>query len=1059
MINGLLISQLIGTNLQGEEALGQHAASTDPGVSFQSVLGGMMTASGQPFGTQAGTASPSASILPQGMNIPSDGSFGSMVDASSNDVPQPILQLIEFLNQASGEQHIPLDILIDLQNISQGQLDILKDLGLDLSEPVAVVTAVLNAGELEKIKGQVLSGGGQVDIPVNALFTGEGELLSGFSALNATLSVQLSPGEANSSNSANPDQAALTFRLNLFSEQASGSDAAGPESNTSTGSIANWSGEIVRVVEHLRALLSGTSAGMSPGSGNDLGENLISDNNNAQVAGLNDGDDAGIGRPASGAPVNPVSSGSESLLDENTILDYNNTQAAGLTGSDDAGIGRPAYSTQINPASARPVVSAVDAAAGFDPVAESNTLTSEMLLVLADLVGARLQQAAETDDPQKASGILSLLENLAALEELPAGEQLEAINSLIEELEGLGLAYPDTETGPEAVVLPESGVTSTGGDSSNPQVQPGEIETAGSGDSGQANGGRAGQLDADTVHRVVGRLYELAGLISDSLTRTDIVQTENFVSEGMGARVSVESELHSIADSARQLSQTIASVAGELGLGAGVISVDQPGDSTNNNAQQSSTMPAGSELTETVSGLQQTAEADIARSDSSEHPAVVGSANSNPAVDNQTSPTMDNQISPELASDSGFSPVTAADGNSPLNAGNQTVAARGPMAQPNVADAPGQNGAANTSNINSNLEDNTYRQTGNQTLPAENTENQTDTRSKTLSSNSGSTGSSANAGRAGNTGEFSNTSALENGRSPAEQTRPGRENVSRISIPVSLEEQRFAESTPRASGRREAVMVYANQVQQGKTDSFNDQVKTVSRTGVENASSTDILSGVIESVQGKGGTLKDHPGNYSKPENLAALKAESLHQGLHSESGNIRLSGAGRGEQTAQPNGGGLFTNQAEIVGRITQAARLTTGPGTSEITLRLEPDHLGQMRVRLSVDENQFVSARIQVESQEARSLIESSLQRLRDSLAEQGLKVEKFSVDVRQDQNQQQGQQSAMAGRENAPRSRGSYLFNEESTAAERESSFVPQEKTASVRKLGYNTLEWVA
>ena len=149
MINGLLISQLIGTNLQGEETLGQHSAGQDPGVSFQNVLGGMMTASPQPFGTQIGTTSPSAAILPQSMNIPSKGFFGSMVDSPDNGIPQPILQLLEFLNQASGEQHIPVNILIDLQNISQGQLDILKDLGLDFSESVATVTAVLNAGELE----------------------------------------------------------------------------------------------------------------------------------------------------------------------------------------------------------------------------------------------------------------------------------------------------------------------------------------------------------------------------------------------------------------------------------------------------------------------------------------------------------------------------------------------------------------------------------------------------------------------------------------------------------------------------------------------------------------------------------------------------------------------------------------------------------------------------------------------------------------------------------------------------------------------------------------------
>jgi flagellar hook-length control protein FliK len=211
-------------------------------------------------------------------------------------------------------------------------------------------------------------------------------------------------------------------------------------------------------------------------------------------------------------------------------------------------------------------------------------------------------------------------------------------------------------------------------------------------------------------------------------------------------------------------------------------------------------------------------------------------------------------------------------------------------------------------------------------------------------------------------------------------------------------------------------------------------------------------------MQGKGGSMEDRPGNFSQSENLAALKAESMHQGLHSETGNVRPAGA-KGEPALQPNSGALFNNQTEMIGKITQAARLTSSPGTSEISIRLEPDHLGQMRVRLSVDENHFVSARIQVESQEARSLIESSLQRLRESLGEHGLKVEKFSVDVRQDQNQQQGQNSATADRDNPTRTPKGYFSEDKPVAAEVESSFVPEEKTASIRKLGYNTLEWVA
>ena len=128
---------------------------------------------------------------------------------------------------------------------------------------------------------------------------------------------------------------------------------------------------------------------------------------------------------------------------------------------------------------------------------------------------------------------------------------------------------------------------------------------------------------------------------------------------------------------------------------------------------------------------------------------------------------------------------------------------------------------------------------------------------------------------------------------------------------------------------------------------------------------------------------------------------------------------------------------------------------------MKLEPDHLGMMRVKMSVDENNVMHARIQVESIEARTMIENSLHRLRESLAELGIKVEKFNVDVRQDQ---QGQQQNAGNDDDLNHSgRGLNTNTAESTggtAAENgEETGLAGQNTNPVNKYDYSTLEWVA
>ncbi|MCC6321602.1 MAG: flagellar hook-length control protein FliK [Phycisphaerales bacterium] len=71
---------------------------------------------------------------------------------------------------------------------------------------------------------------------------------------------------------------------------------------------------------------------------------------------------------------------------------------------------------------------------------------------------------------------------------------------------------------------------------------------------------------------------------------------------------------------------------------------------------------------------------------------------------------------------------------------------------------------------------------------------------------------------------------------------------------------------------------------------------------------------------------------------------------------------------------------------------------GTGAVTLRLNPDSLGQLRIRIQLPSeggrDPQVSARFEAESEAARQLIERSFPHLRESLAQRGLDVGRLEV-----------------------------------------------------------------
>jgi flagellar hook-length control protein FliK len=83
-----------------------------------------------------------------------------------------------------------------------------------------------------------------------------------------------------------------------------------------------------------------------------------------------------------------------------------------------------------------------------------------------------------------------------------------------------------------------------------------------------------------------------------------------------------------------------------------------------------------------------------------------------------------------------------------------------------------------------------------------------------------------------------------------------------------------------------------------------------------------------------------------------------------------------------------------DVAMQVVQSMRLQFRDGIGEAVLKLKPDHLGTVSISLRI-ENGAVSASVHAGVAEVRQWLESNQSMLRDSLAEQGLRLERFVVE----------------------------------------------------------------
>ena len=92
------------------------------------------------------------------------------------------------------------------------------------------------------------------------------------------------------------------------------------------------------------------------------------------------------------------------------------------------------------------------------------------------------------------------------------------------------------------------------------------------------------------------------------------------------------------------------------------------------------------------------------------------------------------------------------------------------------------------------------------------------------------------------------------------------------------------------------------------------------------------------------------------------------------------------------------------FIGRVAKALGAAQQRGQA-LQVRLSPPELGHLRIELTIQQG-VLSASLETETTAARNVLLDNLPALRDRLAEQGIRVERFDVDVSSDDEQQRGQ-----------------------------------------------------
>ena len=167
--------------------------------------------------------------------------------------------------------------------------------------------------------------------------------------------------------------------------------------------------------------------------------------------------------------------------------------------------------------------------------------------------------------------------------------------------------------------------------------------------------------------------------------------------------------------------------------------------------------------------------------------------------------------------------------------------------------------------------------------------------------------------------------------------------------------------------------------------------ETVKMTADENGNVTGTLEKVPQQTEEKSGQpsdAKQHAGNEQKGMGQHHAQNNFLDTMLQ---GRSEVSVA---EET--PQMANAFSSQTmDIMNQIMDYMKIQLKPGMDQLQMQLHPESLGTVHIQLTSKAGE-VTAQFQVQNEEVKAVLESQIVELKESLKEQGVKVEAVQVTV---------------------------------------------------------------
>ncbi len=192
------------------------------------------------------------------------------------------------------------------------------------------------------------------------------------------------------------------------------------------------------------------------------------------------------------------------------------------------------------------------------------------------------------------------------------------------------------------------------------------------------------------------------------------------------------------------------------------------------------------------------------------------------------------------------------------------------------------------------------------------------------------------------------------------------------------------------------------------SESVTESTNAVRMMGDENVGGRAMLQesphdffaqeGELKGAKKVGSKAADSAGHESlvKEVNTAYADVEAAYMGVASKANGFSLndvSGENAGTTLAQPPP--TAEDEKENIRELVRQAQIALKNGGGEVNVELKPEGLGQVRLRVSLEDGQ-INVRMLTESDAAKRLLEKGLDELRADLTAQNLKVETMTVDI---------------------------------------------------------------